>query len=157
MRIRDPQIGHSSRAGRSTRSRSGGTRAEVRAIPHLPSIQRQPPPPQTDYQTVSFAILEKKSLRASEQDRPDVARHRSRWRVWQRYMDGDRFVFLDETAAATAMTRLSGWGARGERLVDAAPHGHWCTTTFVAGLRSTGVVAPLVLDGPMTGTVFRTY
>src|SRR3954452_8797515 len=27
----------------------------------------------------------KKSLRASEQDRPDVARHRSRWRVWQRY------------------------------------------------------------------------
>src|SRR5215208_3000921 len=57
MRIRDPQTGHSSRAGRSTRSRSGGTRAEVRAIPHLPSIQRQPPPPQTDYQTVSFAIL----------------------------------------------------------------------------------------------------
>src|SRR5215204_3846381 len=60
MRIRDPQTGHRSRAGRSTRSRSGGTRAEVRAIPHLPSIQRQPPPPQTDYQTVSFATLVKK-------------------------------------------------------------------------------------------------
>src|SRR3954454_19969154 len=38
----------------------------------------------------------KKSLRASEQDRPDVAQHRSRWRVWQRYMDGERFVFIDE-------------------------------------------------------------
>ena len=86
-----------------------------------------------------------------------MARHRSRWRVWQRYMDGERFVFLDETAATTAMTRLSGWGPRGERLVDAAPAGHWKTTTVVAGLRSTGVVAPLVLDGPMTGTVFRTY
>src|SRR5215212_2375307 len=61
MRIRDPQIRHRWRAGRSTRSRSGGTRAEVRAIPHLPEIQRQPPPPQTDYQTVSFAILEKES------------------------------------------------------------------------------------------------
>jgi len=58
MRIRDPQTGHRWRAGRSTRSRSGGTRAEVRAIPYLPQIQRQPPP-QTDYQTVSFAILEK--------------------------------------------------------------------------------------------------
>jgi transposase len=105
----------------------------------------------------NFAGVEKKSLRASEQDRPDVARHRSRWRVWQRYMDGERFVFIDETAATTAMTRLSGWGPRGERLVDAAPAGHWKTTTVVAGLRSTGVVAPLVLDGPMTGTVFRTY
>ena len=46
---------------------------------------------------------------------------------------------------------------RGERLVDAAPHGHWRTTTFVAGLRSTGVIAPLVLDGPMTGAVFCAY
>ncbi len=40
-------------------------------------------------------------------------------------------------------------------LIDAAPHGHWRTTTFVAGLRSTGFVAPLVLDGPMTGEVVR--
>ena len=70
---------------------------------------------------VSFADLEKKSLRASEQDRPDVARHRSRWRVWQRYMDADRFVFLDETSASTNMVRRSGWGPKGERLVGEAP------------------------------------
>src|SRR5215210_7148145 len=99
----------------------------------------------------------KRALRASEQDRPDVARHRSRWRVWQRYMDGERFVFLDETAATTAMTRLSGWGPRGERLVDAVPAGPWKTTTFVAGLRGSGIIAPFVLDGPMTGAVFRAY
>jgi transposase len=99
----------------------------------------------------------KRSLRASEQDRPDVARHRSRWRVWQRYMDGERFVFLDETSATTAMTRRSGWGPKGERLVDAAPAGHWKTTTFVAGLRASGIIAPFVLDGPMTGAVFRAY
>ena len=77
----------------------------------------------------------KRVLRAAEQDRPDVARHRARWRVWQRFMDGERFVFLDETGAATNMTRLRGWGPRGERLVDAAPHGHWRTTTFLAGLK----------------------
>src|SRR3954467_3103434 len=76
---------------------------------------------------VSFAGLEKKSLRASEQDRPDVARHRSRWRVWQRYMDAERFVFIDETAATTAMTRLYGWSPRGERLVVSVPGGHWET------------------------------
>jgi transposase len=50
-----------------------------------------------------------------------------------------------------------GWGPRSERLVDKAPQGHWRTTTFVAGLRGTGIVAPFVVDGPMTGEVFRTY
>ena len=49
------------------------------------------------------------------------------------------------------MTRRSGWGPKGERLVDAAPAGHWKTTTFVAGLRASGIIAPFVLDGPMTG------
>jgi transposase len=59
--------------------------------------------------------------------------------------------------ATTNMVRRYGWGPRSARLVDAAPHGHWKTTTFVAGLRSTGFVAPLVLDGPMTGEAFRAY
>jgi transposase len=72
-------------------------------------------------------------------------------------MDVERFVFLDETATTTAMTRLYGWAPQGERLVDAAPAGHWKTTTFVAGLRSRGLIAPLVRDGPMTGEVFRAY
>jgi len=53
-----------------------------------------------------------------------VARERERWRVCQRYMDGERFIFLDETGASTNMTRLYGWGERGERLIDHAPHGH---------------------------------
>jgi transposase len=37
------------------------------------------------------------------------------------------------------------------------PHGHWRTTTFIAGLRQSGIIAPLVLDGPMTGAAFRAY
>jgi hypothetical protein len=57
------------------------------------------------------------------------------------------FVFLDEAGAATDMARRHGWGPEGQRLVDAAPHGHWRATTFVAGLRGTGIIAPLVLDG----------
>ena len=72
-------------------------------------------------------------------------------------MEADRFVFLDETSATPAITRPSGWCPKGERLVDAAPHGHWRTTTFVAGLRASGVIAPFVLDGPMTGEAFRAY
>ncbi len=72
-------------------------------------------------------------------------------------MDANRFVFLDETGASTNMVRRYGWGVRGERLVEAAPHGHWRTTTVVAGLRSSGIIAPFVLDGPMTGEAFRAY
>lgn len=72
-------------------------------------------------------------------------------------MDGSRFVFLDETGLNTKMTRLYGRAPRGERLVAAVPHGHWRTTTFIAGLRQSGVIAPLVLDGPMTGAAFRAY
>ena len=72
-------------------------------------------------------------------------------------MDPARFVFLDETGASTDMVRRYGWAPRGTRLVDAAPHGHWRTTTFVAGLRQSGLVAPFVLDGPMTGAAFRAY
>ena len=72
-------------------------------------------------------------------------------------MDPAAFVFIDETGASTRMVRHYGWGPRGERLIDAAPHGHWRTTTFVAGLRSTGLVAPMVLDGPMTSEAFLAY
>jgi transposase len=72
-------------------------------------------------------------------------------------MDPARFVFIDETGTATNMARRYGRGPLGARLVAAVPHGHWRTTTFVAGLRQSGVIAPLVLDGPMTGTAFRAY
>jgi hypothetical protein len=72
-------------------------------------------------------------------------------------MDPATFVFLDETGATTNMVRRYGWSRRGERLVDAAPFGHWRTTTFIAGLRSSGIIAPLVLDGPMIGETFRAY
>jgi len=72
-------------------------------------------------------------------------------------MDASHFVFLDETGTATNMARRYGRAPRGQRVVDAVPHGHWLTTTFVAGLRDDGIVAPLVLDGPMRGDVFRAY
>src|SRR5437868_11332868 len=72
-------------------------------------------------------------------------------------MDAARFVFLDETGLTTKMTRLYGRSRRGERLVGAMPHGHWRTTTFIAGLRQSGIIAPMVLDGPITGATFRAY
>jgi transposase len=55
------------------------------------------------------------------------------------------------------MTRRYGRAPRGQRLVAAIPHGHWKTSTFVAGLRTTGLTAPLVIDGAMNGDIFRAY
>lgn len=55
------------------------------------------------------------------------------------------------------MTPLRGWCRRGERLIGLAPHGHWKTTTFVAGLRHDGLIAPFVVDRPMNGVIFRAY
>ena len=37
------------------------------------------------------------------------------------------------------------------------PHGHWKTTTFTAGLRRSGMGAPMVLDGAMNGPAFLAY
>jgi len=86
-----------------------------------------------------------------------VAVKRRRWRGWQQFMDPERFIFLDQTATTTDMARRYGRSPLGLRLVAAVPQGHWKTTTFVAGLRQSGIVAPLVLDGPMTGAAFRAY
>ena len=55
------------------------------------------------------------------------------------------------------MARRHGRCRRGERLRAGVPHGDWKTTTLVAGLRRTGMVAPWVLDGPMNGDAFTTY
>jgi transposase len=72
-------------------------------------------------------------------------------------LNPERLVFIDETWATTNMTRRYGRAPRGQRLVAAVPHGHWKTSTFVAALRTSGLTAPLVVDGAMNGEVFRAY
>jgi transposase len=63
-------------------------------------------------------------------------------------------IFLDETWAKTNMTRTHGRAPRGQRLIGRVPHGRWTTMTFLAGLRSEGIVAPCVIDGPINGPAF---
>jgi transposase len=56
-----------------------------------------------DHAGLSF----KKSLRASEQERRDVARRREQWRRLQGKVDARRLIFIDETWFKTNMTRGS--------------------------------------------------
>jgi len=102
-------------------------------------------------------ITFKKSLRAAEQQRADVARARRRWILQQGYLDTTRLVFIDETAVTINMVRLRGRCPRGERLISHVPQGAWKTITFVAALRHNKMVAPMVLDGPINGAAFVAY
>ena len=106
---------------------------------------------------VSQTPAQKKSERAAEQDRSDVAQARDEWRASQGELNPERLVFIDETGAATDMARRYGRCPRGQRLVSSVPWGHWKTTTFVAALRVGEIAAPCVFDGPMDGPSFRAY
>ena len=102
-------------------------------------------------------ITFKKSLHAAEQDRPDVALRRARWKKYQGRLAPGRLVFIDETWVKTNMTRRHGRAQRGQRLVAKAPYGRWRTLTFLAALRVDRIDAPLVLDGPINGRAFTAY
>lgn len=86
-----------------------------------------------------------------------MKKERTEWKETQPALDVNNLVFIDETGASTNMTRLRGRAPVGERCVSPVPHGHWKTTTFIAGLRVGEVTAPMVLDGPMDGEAFLVY
>ena len=96
-------------------------------------------------------ITFKKSLRAAEQERPDVARARRRWMRAQGLFDPAHLVFLDETAANTKMMRLGGRCLRGDRLIR--PGSARPLENDNLRRRSTlqGMTAPYVIDGAMKG------
>jgi len=86
-----------------------------------------------------------------------VLRQRWAWFEGQIDLDPDRLVFVDESWASTNMTRRYGRCPRGERLRMSVPHGHYKTTTVIAGLRNSGIVAPFVIDRPVNRVVFEAW
>ena len=86
-----------------------------------------------------------------------MAAKREVWFEAQPDLDPERLVFIDETSASTKMARLYGRSKRGTRCRAPVPHGHWKTTTFAGALRLSGLTAPMVLDGAMTGEWFTAY
>ena len=66
-------------------------------------------------------------------------------------------IVLDETAFTTNMHTACGYALMGECLTVLEPHGHRNTTTFVGALTPEGMIAPLVIDGPMNSLVFESY
>ena len=96
-------------------------------------------------------------MHASEQDRPDVKHKREVWEQCLAGLDLEKLVFLDESGINTAMARRYGRCLQNKRLVDSTPAGLWQSNTLLAAVRLDGVVAPMVLDGPVNGDIFASY
>jgi transposase len=77
--------------------------------------------------------------------------------VTQLGLDPAKLVFIDETWAKTNMTRLRGRSLVGHRLIEKVPHGHWKTTTLVAGLDCRGMRCAMTVDGAVNGSVFMAF
>jgi len=103
--------------------------------------------------------LKKKSLIAAEQKRPDVAERRRNFSIARRFVPADSLVFLDESGAASHMTRRYGRSPVGSRCIDHTPHGHWQITTMLSAIRASGVIeqATIVTNQPMNAAIFAGY
>lgn len=94
---------------------------------------------------------------AAEQTRDDIARTRSEWQEGMTALDPEKLVFIDESGFDTKMTRRFGRAARGAPCLGAVPHGHWRNNTFIAGLRSGRIDAPMLIEGAMDGDAFTAW
>ena len=98
----------------------------------------------------------KKSLHADEQDSDEVQAKRADFEERMATVDPAHLIFVDEMGANTAMTRTHGRAPIGERVVGTAP-GEWENVTLIAGLRSSGAVAPFAFAGATDQEAFQTY
>ena len=104
-----------------------------------------------------LGLTYKKTLFATEQNRPDVAEKRAHWHEQLAPDPVGRLVFVDESGANTQMTRLRGRSPQGQRLVARIPQGHYQTTTLVSAIRLTGPAAPWLFEGAMDGEMFLAW
>ena len=99
-------------------------------------------------------------MRASEQEREDVARARQSWRTSPDALGGiapERLVFLDECGVLTNMARLYGRSPRGTRACGTVPGGHWTRLTVLGALGPSGVVAAMSVRAATSAAVFAAY
>ena len=98
----------------------------------------------------------KKTLHATEQDRPEVQEERSSFRDEVEPIEPKRLVFVDETGVTTAMTPAYGRAPSGERVVASAP-ASWESVTVIAAIGLDGIRAPLAFPGATNAAIFQAY
>jgi transposase len=103
------------------------------------------------------AVAKKKSLKASEQARPDVIEARAAFIEQIKNVPLQDIVVIDESYATTQFTRLRGRCLRGVRLRASVPHGHWKLLTILVAMTLRGVQAAMTIDAATDGDVFVAF
>jgi transposase len=103
------------------------------------------------------AGAQKKTLHASERDTPRVRALRGHFKKRLAEEDPATLVFVDESGINTAMARLRGRAASGERVIGSVPQGHWKTLTLIGALRLEGMSAAVTVDAAADTDVFGAF
>ena len=99
----------------------------------------------------------KKTVHAAEQSREDVKQKREEWKEFQKTVDPDKLIFLDESGVNTGMTRLYGRALKNQRVVDSVPDIRFARTTVLSSVRMDGTIIPCVFEDALNGELFREY
>jgi transposase len=101
-------------------------------------------------------VAQKKTLRASEQDRADIQVERAVFCERVQQLDPKELVFIDETGITTAMTRRYARAPGGERARGSAPGG-WRRLTVLGALSGEGMIAAMSIAAATTTRVFVAF
>jgi hypothetical protein len=96
---------------------------------------------------------EKKTLRAAEQERPEIAREREAYRQQMSELPAERLVFLDESGVTTKMARTHARAPRGQRAYGSVPLGAWQRLTVLGALACDGLVATMSIEASTSTSV----
>jgi transposase len=102
-------------------------------------------------------LSKKKSFVASEQDRPDVAEKRARFREAILELKTGRLIFVDETGVNVAMSSLWARAPIGERAVCKRPANDGGNISVVGALAADGIVAYHAVYGAMDTERFEDF
>jgi transposase len=86
-----------------------------------------------------------------------VAKQRAEWHEQLAREPATALVFVDESGATTKLSRLRARSPEGQRAVGRVPHGHYQTTTLIAGIGLRGACSPWLFEGAMDGEMFLAW
>src|SRR3954454_25335332 len=134
--------------------------------PHAPRVDRTSASATADHRQFIDDVprprstrlaAKKKSLSASERNRPEVTEARELFRASVTSFAVEDLVFVDESGVTTTMTRLYGRAPKGQRVPEAVPHGHWKILTILGAMSITGIQAALTVDAATDADIFTTF
>jgi transposase len=99
----------------------------------------------------------KKVVHASEQQTGRIQLERWLFSRIQRTLPLDKLVFFDESGVNLSMARFYGRSIRGQRVVGYVPKDWGGNVTLIAGIRLSGIVSPMMLEGSLTGEFMDLY